>query len=71
MMETRKVLLRKDVDETNVVLLLDDDKRDTLLAYFLDYFSDDLARSYTDELMSNDYLSLGDMSCTQYEIQCI
>jgi len=70
-METRKVLLREDVDGTNVVLLLDDDKRDTLLAYFLDYFSDDLARSYTDELMSNDYLSLGDMSCTQYEIQCI
>ena len=69
-METRKVLLRKDVDGTNVVLLLDD-KRDTLLTYFLDYFSDDLAQSYTDELMSNDYLSLGDMSCTQYEIQCI
>lgn len=68
-METRKVLLREDVDGTNVVLLLDDDKRDTLLAYFLDYFSDDLARSYTDELMSNDYLSLGDMSCTRYEIQ--
>lgn len=62
------MLLRKDVDGTNVVLLLDD-KRDTLLAYFLDYFSDDLARSYTDELMSNDYLSLGDMSCTRYETQ--
>ena len=63
------MLLREDVDGTNVVLLLDDDKRDTLLTYFLDYFSDDLARSYTDELMSNDYLSLGDMSCTRYEIQ--